>query len=369
MSKSTTIILTGLLSVIIISIAISCLQIKNQTDVVNDDYFCMVIETTQGENRTVFSYYDENFDLLYQSEIPYSEYVCANIDRICVEKDKLYCAPVDGDWEGKNDLITINLANGMLESKTHLPDELDLDKYITAKDGEVYVNSNVNDDSYICKVDKEGSVTAYIKVNNETLGEMIVEDDRLYSFNYSEEGENPKLYIFEKNDLEKIDVIEMNCADGLHPFVWQGNIFFLTSDIDNEKSLLIGKYNIKENIMDYQKVDESYGYSYSSLTEPIFVNGELWFVASTEDGKCSLYKYGLETGEVKKSTMESSGIKQIAVSGNNLYALVDDEADSKNIYIQKYDVAGAKHALIAQYNVATQSNRRELYYGAGFLKK
>lgn len=370
MRKYNKLILVGALSVILLFTLIYSSQIKNKTEVFNDDYSCMVIETTQEKNRTVFSFYDEKFKLSYQNEIPYSEYVSANIDRICVEGDKLYCAPVDGDWEGKNDLLTIDLVNGMLVNKTHLPDELDLDKYITVKDGEVYVNSNVNGDSYICKVDTEGSVASYIKVDNETLGEMVVEGDRLYSFNYSEDGEKPKLYIFGKNDLKKIGVIEMNCADGLHPIVSDGNVFFLTNDIDNEKSLLIGKYNIKENKIDCQKIDESYGSGYSHLTQPVSANGELWFVASTEEGLCSLYEYELETGEVKKSLMDSTNIIQIAFSGNNLYALVDDEEENTDrIYIQKYDITRAEPALIAQYNVTTQSKRKELYYGAGFLKK
>ncbi len=368
MRKCGKLMLVGVLLVILISVATYSAFIKNKRNVFNGNYYCLVVETTQGENKTYFNYYDSDFKLLHQEKIPYSEFVSTNIDRMSVEDNKLYCAPVDGDWEGKNDLLTINLKNGELENRIHLPDELDLDKYVTVQDGEVYVNSNLNGDSYICRVDTDGNVAAYRKVKNETLDEMIVEGNRLYSFNYSEEGENPKLYIFDRRNLKTIDVIELNCSDGLHPFAWEGNIFFLASSVDNEQELIMGKYVVEENRVDYHNVDKSIEKAYSSLTQPILVNGELWFVALTTDGQSSLYRYALNTGKVKIIEMDAANIVQIAVDGTTMYALINDKSDNvENAYIQEFDVSSSEPVFKSQYSIATQKDNNKLYYAAGFF--
>lgn len=337
----------------------------------NPDYDFAVIESTGAKEQSIITYYDQDFNRINKQKVPYGG-MTDRFSLATVYDGSMFATPEGReDGIGTHLSIKMDLQTGEIKELDH-GENLNGEKFSTVDQERIFVNTNLNGDTYLGYYDTKTNQSKSITLKNIVLTDMVTDENYLYAFGQEDRYRTAsgslsgQIYFFDKETLQMVDQKDLG---GFYSMVfatiYEGDLYFPLQNVETEVSSLC-KFNTEtgektlidfpNNLTDFSNIlvyqDQIY------ISQGCVVTGE---------GK-TVVVYDPKKGTMKTAEFDHD-LSQIEIKHDTLYAL-DYNSDLGEAKLYKYKINGQKFSPIGSTDVYTKkgSTLPYFYVGCFFVK-
>lgn len=359
-TKLTALSLSALL-IILLPVLFFNLTRQNETKAgFNKNFNIGVIETTEQDNESYITFYNEAFQKIQAKKIEMGS-MGSPFDLPRVYGRNMYVIPKGiGALKDLTVLMEYNMDTG--EYKTYDMKQPGLNSF-SVDSRYVYTANTLNYTSKISRCDRNSGEIKAISIKDTYVSRIDLYGDRLYVFAALIGGSETEayLYLIDTKDfkiMDKIDITKYGISQYYSARV--GDSIYFTNqtelmDNNEQGTNNLCRFNIRDKTLSNIKLKESYPFQILEYKDKLIISH--FDMVQARGRKITIYDP--KSGNQQSATLDND-LNQILIRNDKLYSM-----DNDNMYV--YSISGSEFKLINKVDVHTKRENDKKFYLAGFF--
>ena len=326
----------------------------------NNDFKLGVIETTEQDNESYITFYDEELNRGAVKEIKLGS-MGSSFDLPKTFNKYMYVIPQGlGNKKDLTVIIEYNMETG--EYKTYDIKQPCMNSFCV-NEKSIYTVNTFNYNSIISWYDKSSENIKTISKEDVYIGRIDLYDDMLYAFGMLKDGDGLKsyLYLIDTSSFKITDTIDITESGISQEYSTKvGDDIYFTSqtekaDMAEQPSNILTKFNIKDKTITNIDLQEEYPFQIIKYKNKLIISH--YDLVQGQGNKITIYNP--KTGEQQGVTLENN-LSQIFIEDDKIYS-----RDSDYLYV--YAIKDTHFELINKVDIHTKKNSNNFFYLSGFF--